>query len=314
MTSNRPATASILIGIPSFRRPDGLKRLLLSLAKQENVGDLNVRIFVAESDAAKQEAVALCREGVPQLPWPLTCGVAEEPGVSSARNAILAQARALNVDLVAMLDDDEVADPNWLADIVTVQQQTQADVVGAPVVFELAADAPAAIRNCGYFGSTADRKGRKALLFGTGNVLLSCAALAKHDWPMFDQRFALGGGGDTEYFMRLRSQGLSFAWAESAIARDFVSDERQRPAQILRRAYRFGNSQIHVLSTRSETRALATSLVKAIVILAASPALIVMMLLPSRRLWAPAKILNAVGRVSAILGYGISYYGASGTR
>jgi GT2 family glycosyltransferase len=311
MTNDQPASPSILIGIPSFRRPDGLKRLLLSLSKQEDAGDLNVRVFVAESDAAKQEAVALCREGVSQLSWPLTCGLAEQPGVSSARNAILAEARSRGVDLVAMLDDDQVADPNWLADIVSLQQQTQADVVGAPLVFEFGPDAPASIRYCGYFSSADERNARKKLLFATNNVLFSCEALAKHDWPKFDERFTFGGGGDTEYFMRLLSLGLSFAWAESAIARDFVSDERQRPAQILRRAYRFGNSQIHVLSTRSETRALATSLVKAVVILAASPALIVMMLLPSRRLWAPAKILNAIGRLTAILGYSIRYYGAS---
>jgi GT2 family glycosyltransferase len=311
MVGDQAVTPSILIGIPSFRRPQGLRRLLASLASQENADQFDIAIFVAESDSEKQQALAVCTDGIPDLRWPLSCRVVAQAGVSAARNEILDEARIRGAGYVAMLDDDEVADPSWLTELMSVQQRTGADVVGGPLLFEFAAEPPPAVRHCGLFGARFSDTARAPALCATNNVLLSCERLAKSGWPMFDLRFGFSGGEDTEYFMRLRSAGFSFAWAPSALARDAVSEQRQRSAEILKRAFRFGNSEVRVLYARSALPALGASLTKGIAVLVGSPILALMMVSPSKRLWAPAKIARAIGKFSALFGYNNSYYGPS---
>jgi hypothetical protein len=60
--------------------------------------------------------------------------------------------------------------------------------------------------------------------------------------PPFDARFALTGGEDTHFFLRVSSAGYRLVWAEDAVVEECVRAERMQLGWVLRRAYRVANT------------------------------------------------------------------------
>lgn len=96
---------SLTVAICTRDRPNSLRRALESLGKQSDTGFAVVVIDnSANGDVAKNFEnangldIRCCHEPV--------------PGLSRARNRALAEVKS---DLIAYLDDDEVADPDWIA-------------------------------------------------------------------------------------------------------------------------------------------------------------------------------------------------------
>lgn len=299
----------VLIGIPSFRRPERLRTLLRSLAKQERVADCAVELFVADNDSSAREATSVCRDEAPGFPWPLDCDVVPERGISAARNRILAEARARRASFLAMLDDDEVADPCWLAELLAMQRRTAADAVGGLVRFDIAGDVDNGARGSGYFAERRLAAGEVPLLHGAGNILLCCESLGRLGWPQFDQRFATTGGEDAEYFLRLRSKGFRFAWAPAAVVTEQVESERLSARAILRRAFRTGNNDVRMRTLNGQLGGAAASLAKGAALIVGAPLLSPLLLARSRRLWLLAKWASSLGRFSALLDRAFEDYG-----
>ena len=292
----------LLVGIPSFRRPEGLRRLLASLAEQQGVDDVELEVFVADNDAVGRDALAVCKTVEECFRWPLACSVVQEPGISAARNAILDRARARAADYVAMIDDDEEADPDWLRELLSMQRATGADVVGGPVDYLFDRPASPTIRSCDAFKPRQWPAGRVAAIDATGNVLLSCAALNRGGWPQFDRAFGLTGGEDKDYFCRLTKAGAIFAWAPAARAREHVPASRTTVKSLLRRAYRIGNNDMRITRLHGGTVPILRSLGKALVLLGSAPLASPILALPSHRLWLLRKWSRSAGKLSALFG------------
>ena len=117
----------VVVAVPSFRRPEGLRRLLDALGQLET--NAHVSVLVADNDAELREAMAATqqvRDGA--YPWPLTCIEVKDRGIAQARNALVAHfLSASRADFLAMLDDDEWPDPMWLEAFLRVQADTGAD-------------------------------------------------------------------------------------------------------------------------------------------------------------------------------------------
>lgn len=292
----------VLIGIPSFRRPDGLRRLLASLAELRQVEDCDVQVFVADNDAAGREGQAVCQEVAGAYRWPLSCDVVSEPGISAARNAILHHARTTGVDFVAMLDDDEEAEPDWLHELLRMQHQTGADVVGGPVHYKFEETAPKAVIESGVFWRRPWGAGPVPVIDGTGNVLLSCATLSRIDWPAFDRAFGTTGGEDREMFARLRKRGSNFAWAPAAVAVELVPTERTSPKWVLRRSFRVGNCDMRVTRLHESPAAIFMMVFKSVAVLGTAPLAAPLLLSPSHRLWVMRKWARSLGKLAALGG------------
>src|SRR5690606_2931771 len=65
-----------------------------------------------------------------EAPWPLVYAHAPRPGVATARNAGLAATQA---PMIAFLDDDEAAAPDWLRALLCAIETLQVDVVFGPI-------------------------------------------------------------------------------------------------------------------------------------------------------------------------------------
>jgi glycosyltransferase involved in cell wall biosynthesis len=99
--------ASLTVVICTRDRPEGLSKTLASLATQSDSG-----FEVVIVDNSHDGAVARTLVEFPGLK--MRCCHEPAPGLSRARNRGLSEVRS---ELIAWIDDDEVADPEWIARI-----------------------------------------------------------------------------------------------------------------------------------------------------------------------------------------------------
>ncbi|XBQ15679.1 MAG: glycosyltransferase family A protein [Oceanicaulis sp.] len=226
---------SLTVLIPTFRRPDSLKRALESVFNQTRTPD---EIVVADN-APEASARGVVEALAVHAPCPLAYVHAPEPGVANARNAGFAAAAG---DLVAQLDDDESASPGWLAALDDARRETGADVVFGPVSAEAPDHASALVK--AYAGRLYDRRpafetGEIGKPFGCGNSLIDRTRLALPD-PVFDPALNETGGEDDRLFTALANAGAVFAWAAEAEVVEHVEGARANWSHLLKRSFAYG--------------------------------------------------------------------------
>ena len=85
------------------------------------------------------------------------------------------------------------------------------------------------------------------MLESAGNLFIARAMLRAMTSPWFDPAFALTGGEDRDFFLRLEAEGARFAWADGARVYGDVPESRATLGWTLKRAYSNGNSDMQVL-------------------------------------------------------------------
>jgi succinoglycan biosynthesis protein ExoM len=235
-------TIQVGICITTFRRPDGLTRLLDSLRqlRMDRFPGVAVRIVIVDNDVA-ESAKSVVDRFAALGPWPISYAVEPCRGISFGRN----RAVALTSDctFIAWVDDDEVVDPDWLAQLLTAQQRFGADVVSGPMlpVFE---ETPPDWAVEGRFYERPRRPtGTPVRFVSTCNVLVRRAILDTIPGP-FSPRFALTGGGDTNLFMQLGLAGYRMIFCNEAIAHEFLPPSRVTASWLVQRSFRRASGQI----------------------------------------------------------------------
>jgi GT2 family glycosyltransferase len=289
-------TDSVLICIPTFRRPKMLKRLLDAIALLETSADISV--LVADNDAQGRAGLDLCL-GLEGYRWRLTAVVAPERGIAQVRNSLMEYAVMTDADFIAMIDDDEWPEKHWIRHLLKTIHATKADVVQGSILF--AANDHANIRR---------PTGPVAMLQGAGNLLVRRSLLADMAQPWFDPQFSLSGGEDQDFFIRLQKAGKRFAWSDEARVHSAVPKSRDGLAWLLRRAYSIGNSDMRVLlKHRLSLPQLGLELLKILASLLLSPLLAVILAIsPNRRAVPLQKLFRAAGKLSAIFGVRYNEY------
>jgi glycosyltransferase involved in cell wall biosynthesis len=291
----------VVIAIPTFRRPKSLTRLLEALAKLET--DARVTVVVADNDAEGREGLEICKT-LGDYRWPLDAFAAPARGIANVRNALVARALTHACDFVAMLDDDEWPEPGWLDAFLATQAATGADVLHGAILRDYeTAPGPLAARLDGV----APMHGVTGLVDeipGTGNVLFTRACFAETEDPCFDPAFALCGGEDSDFFVRLAGQGRRFAWCEEAIVHAFVPATRGNLRWALARAYSVGNSDMRVFLKYRRTAAARTREYAKIAgaLLLLPLAFVMLGCVSNRAMDALRKLFRAAGKIAALTG------------
>jgi cellulose synthase/poly-beta-1,6-N-acetylglucosamine synthase-like glycosyltransferase len=142
------------------------------------------------------------------------------------------------------------------------------------------------------------------MLQGAGNLLIRRAVLEEMTAPWFDPQFALSGGEDQDFFVRLRRAGRRFAWCDEARAHGEVPQTRANLGWILRRSYSTGNSDMRVLLKHGPSfMRVTTEVMKILASLLLSPlAAVILAASPNRRAVALQKLFRAAGKLSAMTG------------
>lgn len=231
-------SARVAICIGTFRRQELLRELLVSIARLtfRKVQPSQIQIVVVDNDELAG-AKEIC--STVSLPWPIKYVVEPRRGVTYVRNRAVAVAGS--ADFVAFIDDDEVPSVDWLDELLSVQAEFSADVVSGPVLPRYAPNVPDWVRDGGFFDKPVSATGttRRA---STNNVLIGTHVFRRVGG--FDDAFALSGGEDAHFFLRVWHAGYKIVWSPEAVVVEEVSAERGTVVWLLRREYQTGNGYI----------------------------------------------------------------------
>jgi glycosyltransferase involved in cell wall biosynthesis len=229
-----------IVCVPTFRRPDMLRLTLQSLVDQ--IGPTRFAVVVVDNDAIGVAGAAIAGAFFSAGLLEGLCVVEAQPGNCRACNRALGEARRrfASASYVLMIDDDEVADPGWLARMIAAARERQVDIVGGPVEPHFSDGVPEALARHPVYWPAYSRSGFVPMIYGSGNFLIRRQAFERLSHPEFDLRFNFLGGGDTDFFTRCRRAGLTFYWEETARIVEIVPRDRVQAAWVLRRGLRIG--------------------------------------------------------------------------
>lgn len=171
-----------------------------------------------------------------------------EPGLVSARNRAMGLALAFHPEFLAFIDDDEIPEADWLANLIRRVEETGAGFACGPVVPAYQASPPSWVVKGEFF----EKSGTAAC---TSNLLLraSCIPVDASRWFLPDFNFT--GGEDKEFLNRLMENGAVKVLAETAIVWESVPAPRMKRRYIWRRGLRDGVVIAQITSLESKSRA-----------------------------------------------------------
>ena len=305
-------SVGIVVCIPCFRRPDHLRLTLDSLVDQRT--PRSFAVVMVENDAATRASAPVAAEYLAQGKLQGICLVEKRQGNCQAINAAFETAQAIfpAATRFLMIDDDEIASPDWLELMVRTAEATGADVVGGPVLPDFNDDSQPWLARHPAFCPAYDYTGAVPMIYGCGNCLITRAAFDRLGSPAFDPQFNFLGGGDCDFFYRGRNAGMIFHWSAEAIITETVPQSRTSLGWIARRGLRIGviNYRVRSKAARgaaARVRLFAQTLGRLPLALVRS----VRLLTSSRAVVAMHPLLVAVGSALAAFGFDPKPYEAS---
>lgn len=231
------ATTRVAILIVTKERPRMLGELLASIAALRVEAGVRIEVVVVDNDpaASARDVVERFRAASAQ---PTRYEVEPRAGIPFARNRAVACAHA-DCDFVVFVDDDERVTSGWLAELLRVQREHDADVVTGPVRSVLPESAPAWATRGEIFAHPRHRTGERVTTSATNNVLVRTRVFRELS-PWFDERLALSGGSDRHFFLRVHDAGFKIVWADAAEVEEEIPESRVDLGWVLKRMYRQG--------------------------------------------------------------------------
>ena len=299
------AKNKIVICVPTYKRPQGLERCLNSLAALNL--DIQTSVIVGDNDTKGRQGFDLCNRLAGEgFRFPLKAILVEDRGIAPNRNALVAEAIAdPEVELIAMIDDDEWAHPDWLRELMAVQARYNVDVVGGPVEREFEIDVPQYVATANLPDYTTMPTGMVELVDATSSILLRASLFRERSAPWFDLQYALMGCEDRDILTGFMMEGKTFAWASRAIVTEGIPASRCSGRWMLQRSYRAGNTDTIVnMNHRPPGYTLSSEVLK--VCGASSLALAKLVLFfwnPARRFEGALLGARVMGKIAAIFGH-----------
>jgi len=241
----------ISICVCTFRRPDGLRRLLRSL-RQLDPATPPHEVIVVDNDAARSAEPIICQAREEGLPVQYL--VEPVRGIARARNRSLEPATGT---FVAFIDDDEEAEPQWLVRLWLEVVRHDDDGGCGPVVPRFNDQTPRWLIEGRFFERPRLPTGTllAAWQTRTGNALIRRRSLLGLSGP-FDERYNLTGGEDTHLFTRLIDGDCRIIAVDSAIVYEHLPPNRTTVRWLLQRRFLggMGGARLYAASVPAHTR------------------------------------------------------------
>lgn len=214
---------TVSVVVTTFYREELLRRTLLSCMASRDVDPATVELIAVDGspNASARDTVAEVAAEAAKRGLVVRYVHEPRPGISHARNAGIHAAAS---DLVAFIDDDEEADPDWLSRMLACQARYKADIVLGPVypIFEMEHAAHDPFWRWFFTADTGLKTGDiVARGCGTHNCLVVKPVCCIDDAP-FDPALGLTGGEDSRFFQTVRSRGGRLIWCHDAVISEFI--------------------------------------------------------------------------------------------
>jgi succinoglycan biosynthesis protein ExoM len=233
---------SIDLCIATYQRASMLENLLDSLSHQVLTPSLTIaKIIIVDNDPAHSGRPTV--EAAQTRGLPVHYLTQPQKNIALTRNMAVAHATA---PLIAFIDDDEIATPDWLSSLYTALREHNADIVIGPVQGKLPHEAPNWVRQGGFFDAPQQSTGSTMLRGATNNALLK-RSLIPDPKNAFNPRYGLTGGEDTDFFERLKTRGAKMIWCQEALVLETVPPDRTTVKWLLRRDFRGGQTFADIL-------------------------------------------------------------------
>jgi succinoglycan biosynthesis protein ExoM len=295
----------VSICIATYRRPEGLSRLLDSLELLKIPTGVQIEVIVVDNDSAGS-AASIAQSRSRSLE-PIRYIVDPRQNIALARNRALSEASG---EWILFIDDDEVADENWISEHLKLVEREACDGVFGPVLPRLEEvvtpwlDVPTFYERPRYVtGEPMDVCNLRA-----GNALVRRRLFED---CLFDPAFGRMGGEDSKLFGSMLRSGARFLWCDEARVVEFVPPERHRLGWLARRAFRGGCVYTRMVRSNAPGDSLKRAL-RAAVLLCGFAVLAPLAALKGRQSLARValRICTQAGHLWSLMGRSYEEYGA----
>ncbi|MER0239398.1 glycosyltransferase [Fulvimarina sp. MAC8] len=231
----------VVVILPTFRRPDHLIMTVDSVTAQKT--KKNFAIVVMENDDEGLEGLPAAKtwfEAHPQQAGIVI--IAHERGNCSAYNAGIETALHHYPDFshLLIIDDDELASPEWLDRLIAASDDLDADMVGAPQLPVFEDESGQRWSKHPVFTPHYQTTGRVPILYSSGNVAIRRRVLEAMGPEWLDTTFNFIGGGDADFYTRCKARGFTFGWCAEAHVMETMPARRTEASWINARSVRNG--------------------------------------------------------------------------
>ena len=201
---------SLVIGIPTYKRPFLLEKLIKSIYKC-NI-DVNfiskIDILIVDNDISKTA------EFITSIPFNNYSDIFKlyyhnfpKKGLANVRNEIIEKAFDFEPDFIVFIDDDEYVTEDWLNELIYCMVNTNCDMAMGPVIPEFEKKVSTSIATWYYLDEYENYE--KLDFIMTGNLIMRSKFLDQHKLR-FDARFNAIGGEDSYFGIYvLKAKALS---------------------------------------------------------------------------------------------------------
>jgi succinoglycan biosynthesis protein ExoM len=247
------------ICICTYRRPSVVDTVN-SLLAQRGVSPSEFEIIVADDDPG-HTAWDSIRYIAQSTRAPLKYVESAAQNISACRNCCLKSAKA---DWIAFIDDDQIAEPDWLREMISTAAKFRADAVQCYVRGIYPPETPNWMKAGGAYTYDYGPTGTQLHSAATSGILFG------RDLPgskslLFDTALGIMGGEDADFFFRYNALGGRIVSCREAVANEVIPVERVRPTYLQRKCRRHGHIYGRIVFAKKKPFGRWLSIMKSVV-------------------------------------------------
>ena len=233
----------ITVGVITYKRPQGLKKLLDSICEQA-IDNIEVDVLIVDNDTAGEnnETIESLRK---TAPYNLLLFVEKEKGIVKARNRVVSEFLKTDSEALIFVDDDEwPVKTDWIQTLIETQKNKDADIIYSNVEIIPETDQLSWTKDA----FTGNSMGSDIVItdkFYTNNILIRRNVLEEMH-PLFDMRFAMTGSSDLHFCMKANKEGYIAYFTPHAPVQEIFHSSRATLKWFFLRGYRIGEGSTRV--------------------------------------------------------------------
>lgn len=292
----------IVICIPTFKRPEMLKKLVLSIIEC-NIDEslISSRSIVIVDNDAGMSAEATVAGIIENEAKGVEINYSGFPakGLANVRNELMRIGLAQNPQFIVFVDDDEYVVADWLNELVKTIESNNGDMAMGPIDSIVGKDIPPYI-SCwlqreNYLNNT------RQYFIRTGNLIIRVASLLeKNVW--FDPRFNKTGGEDSFFGLQMIKKGAKIFWASKAVVCEAVPDDRANIKWLSARYYNGANKFTFILKLERNRLKMARKIAVSLIYIVAGFFGLILIFFPiTKRYKGLLKLSEGLGGIAGFL-------------